>query len=66
MGVSLLYFLKQHLIAFVDKVYWCSLEKRTLHSAIFSVVFSSHVGCPPSGTKSGKTWRSAGYLILIY
>ena len=31
-GISLLYFLKQHLIAFVDYVYWCGLEKRTLHS----------------------------------
>ena len=51
-GISLLYFLKQHLTAFVDSVYWCGLEKRTLHSGIFfSVEFSSHVGCPPSGAK---------------
>ena len=42
---------KQHLIVFVDLVYWCGLEKRTLHSGIFSVEFSSHVGCPLSGAK---------------
>ena len=26
---------EQHFIASVDKVYWCGLEKRTLHSGIF-------------------------------
>ena len=43
----------KHLTAFVDLVYCCGLEKRTLHFNIFSMKFSSLVGCPPAGA---KTW----------
>ena len=49
----MLHFLKQHLTAFVDLVSWCGLEKGTLHFNIFSMKFSSLVGCPPAGA---KTW----------
>ena len=35
MGISFLSYLKQHLVAFADEVYWCGLECRTLHSGIF-------------------------------
>ena len=55
-----MFFLKQHLIVFVDLVYWCGLEKRTLHSGIFSVEFSSHVGCPPSGAKNWQNMMVTG------
>ena len=30
-SIDLLHFLKQHFITFVNWIYWCGLEKRTLH-----------------------------------
>ena len=41
----------------------------TLHSGIFSVEFSSHVGCPPSGAKKWQnmavTRVSHSFVFLI-
>ena len=36
------------------------LRKRTLHSGIFSVEFTTHIGCPPSGAKKGQNMAVTG------
>ena len=59
-GIYLMNFLKQHLTAFVDLVYRCGLEKRTLQCDIFFSIKCS------SGAKRGKRRRSQGYLVLVY
>ena len=52
-GIYLLHFLKQHLTAFVDLLYWCGLEKRaSFFDVFFSVIFFACAGCLPSGTKN--------------
>ena len=51
---KILYLLDGYIFAVLFETtshYWCGLEKRTLHFGSFSVEFSSHLGCPPSGAK---------------
>ena len=60
--------LKQHLIAFVDLVYRCGSEKRTLHSGIlFSRIILSCRVPTLIGQKVVKHGGHRGrYLILVY
>ena len=46
---AVLFETKSHCFCRLSLLVW--LRKRTMHSGIFSVEFSSHEGCPPSGAK---------------
>ena len=63
-GIYLLHFLQQHLTVFVDLVYWCGLEKGTLHFDIFSVKFSSHVGCGHKKMVKHGDQRGISFLFI--
>ena len=65
MGIFLLYFLKQHLIAFVDKTYWCGLEKRALHFGIF-FFNESFLSCRVPKFRGQKVVKHGGHHGISY
>ena len=63
----MLYFLEQHFISSDDKVYWCGLEKRALHSGIFfSRIFLSCSVPTFRGQKVAKHGGHQGISFLFF
>ena len=57
MGIYLLHFLKQHLTAFIDLVYWCGLEKMTSQ---FDLIFNEFFLRCKVPTLRGQTVKKHG------
>ena len=63
-GIYLLHFMKQHLTAFEDLVYWYDLEKRPcIFASFFQLNFPPMQGAHLQGPKSGK---HSGHQIILF
>ena len=64
MGICLLHFFKQHLTAFVDKVYWRDLEKKDLASWYFFIEI--YLSCRMSTFRGQKVVKHSGHQGILF